>query len=135
VRLIIVLPLVVHTESYSKGRGVSPGVAAFIAAHLRSVDDLQLLVAFFNSSDRWWATASVGRALRLGEDEARRVLERFAASNLLEIKLTDDIRYQFRPGTDALHRGAAACIAEFGSNPAAIVRAIVEGAGRDEPAR
>ena len=102
---------------------------------LRSVDDLQLLVAFFNSSGRWWDTASVGRELRLGQDEARKVLERFAASNLLEIRLTDDVRYQFRPGTDALHQGVAACVAEFGANPAALVRAIVEGAGRDDPAR
>jgi hypothetical protein len=116
-------------ESYSNGRGVSPGVAAFIAAHLRSVDDLQLLVAFINSSDRWWDTESVGRELRLGQDEARKVLERFAAGNLLEIRLTDDVRYQFRPGTHALHQGAADCVAEFGTNPAAVVRAIVEGAG------
>ena len=134
-RLTIVLVLAVHTQSYSKGRGVSPGVATFIAAHLRSVDDLQLLVAFFNSNGRWWDTASVGRELRLGQDEARRVLERFAAGNLLEIRLTDDVRYQFRPGTDTLRQGVAACVAEFGANPAALVRAIVEGAGRDEPAR
>jgi hypothetical protein len=70
-----VLTLAVQTERYSKGRGLSPGVAAFIAAHLRS------------------------------------------------------------PGTDALRQGAAACVAEFGSNPAALVREIVVGAGRDEPAR
>lgn len=115
-------------------RVVTPGVAAFIAEHLRSVDDLQLLVAFVNSPDRWWDAVSVCRELRLGEDEARRILERFAASNLLEIRLTDDVRYQFRPGTRALHQGAADCIAEFGSNPSGIVRAVVEGAGRDAPA-
>lgn len=111
--------------------GVSPSVAAFIAAHLRSVDDLQLLVALVNSTDCWWDTAGAGRELRLGPARAQEVLERFAASNLLEISVTNEVRYQFRPGTPQLRQVVTDCLAEFQSTPAAVVRAIWAGACRD----
>lgn len=39
---------------------------------------------------------------------ARRMLERLAVANLLDIRVTDDVRYQFRPGT-ALGLMAAYC--------------------------
>jgi hypothetical protein len=49
----------------------------------------------------------LSRELGIPKHVGRTVLERFARSNLLEIRFTDDVRYQFRPGTPELHGGAA----------------------------
>jgi hypothetical protein len=101
-----------------------PIVSEFIAAHLRTVDDLHLLVATANEADRWWDAGAVARELLIDDDAARGLLEHLAAHNLLDIRVTGDVRYQFRPGTPELTQSAAACMYAYRSNPAAVWRAL-----------
>jgi hypothetical protein len=100
-------------------------VAAFIAAHLRTIDDLHLLVATSSERNRWWDADAVARELTIDEAEARRLLEHLAGQNLLDIRLTDDVRYQYKPGTRQLAQEAQACLEAYRSNPAAVWRALV----------
>ena len=52
-----------------------------------------------------------------GESHERRALDYFGAHNLLDIRITGDVRYQYRPGTPELRDSAAACVAAFRTRP------------------
>jgi hypothetical protein len=89
----------------------------FAMGHLRCVDDLMLLEAVARESDRWWDATSAGEELLLGEAAARIVLDHLATHNLLEIRVTGDVRYRFRPGTAALRDAALACVGLYRADP------------------
>jgi hypothetical protein len=99
-------------------------VSSFIAANLRSIDDLQLLVVVVNFADHWWDTQAIAREVRLELREAQEVLTRFVVANLLEIRLTDQPRYRFRPGTLTLHKTVNACLAAFEAHSISVIRLI-----------
>jgi hypothetical protein len=82
--------------------GLPPVVAGFLTTHIRDLDDLQLLITLVNAADRWWDTRSIARGLHIPENAARAALEHLAGRNLLEIRLTGDVRYEFHPGNEEL---------------------------------
>jgi hypothetical protein len=102
-------------------------VDAFIAAHLRSIEDLQLLSRLVREPERWWDAKTVAKELHLSRAAARGALEWFAASNLLEIRLSTDVRYRFSPGTDRLRAAVADVLAVYSADPIAVIRAIPPG--------
>ena len=91
---------------------VAPDIAAFIREHLLSVDEIEVLAAMSNAPKRW------GDANRL------------AGLNLLDIRLTDDVRYRLHPGTPQLRRMVRCLVSAYGTNRAAVVRAIARAARR-----
>jgi hypothetical protein len=99
-------------------------VVAFLAAHIRSVDDLHLLIAMAAAADRWWDAASAAGALMTDPKTARGLLEHLAAHNLLEIRVTGDVRYKFHPGTPELRQAVRACIDTYHAQPVAVWRAV-----------
>ena len=108
-----------------------PAVAQFIETNLRTADDIHFLEVAAADRERWWDAAAVSRELGLHEPEARRLLEHLAARNLLDIRVTADVRYQYRPGSAELAAAAEAALAAFKANPAAVWRALVrKGGGR-----
>jgi hypothetical protein len=108
---------------------VPPLVRAFVAAHLRSLEELQLLVLLVQSEDRWWDADSASRELLVPLRAARIALDRLASRNLLDIRITGDVRYQFRPGTDDLRMAAIACCDAYRANPLAVTT-LASGAAR-----
>lgn len=112
-------------------QSLPPAVSEFIAAHLRTIDDLQLLVLAANDRGRWWDAATVARELGVHEAGARGLLEHLAAHNLLDIRVTGDVRYQYKPGTPELAAVAEGCLAAYRTSPAAIWRDLArQGGGR-----
>lgn len=97
---------------------------AFVADHIRSLEELQLLLAVVQSPDRWWDVTMAARELGMTATAARRGLDALAARNLLDIRITGDVRYQFRPGTDALRDAAVATEETYRMNPLAVVRLV-----------
>jgi uncharacterized protein YajQ (UPF0234 family) len=81
---------------------LTPLVLEFVASHIRSLEELQLLMAVIRSPDQWWDEHTAARELLMSRRTARRGLDHLAASNLLDIRITGDVRYRFRPGTEAL---------------------------------
>jgi hypothetical protein len=81
------------------------------------------------SGERWWDAETVARELLAPLRTARLALDRMASGNLLDIRITGDVRYQFRPGTEALRAGAAACFDAYRTNPLALTT-LVSGAAR-----
>jgi hypothetical protein len=105
-------------------QGLGEPVNAFLRNHIRNVDDLHLLVAVAANEDRWWDEESVARDLLIDRSHARSLLEHLAGHNLLEIRVTDQIRYQYRPGTPELAAAAGACLDAYHHNPVAVWRAV-----------
>lgn len=99
--------------------------------HIASVEELELFVALVESPSRWWDPAIVTRELGIPAGVARAILDRFAAANLLDIRVTDDVRYRFRPGTLELQEGAVAFAGTYRTHPAAIVHRLAHGARRN----
>lgn len=107
----------------------APAVLAFVAEHVRTLAELQLLMALAQSHDRWWDAAGAAREFEMSEPEARGALDRFAAQNLLDIRITGDVRYQFRPGTPELGEAAEAVVEAYRKRPLDVGR-LVERAPR-----
>ena len=98
-----------------------PLVLAFVADHIRSLEELQLLMAVIHAPERWWDAASAARELIMPLGNARRALDHLAAHNLLDIRITGDVRYQFGPGTDDLRTAARACVEAYDAHPQEVV--------------
>jgi hypothetical protein len=101
-------------------------VTSFVSAHLRGIDDLHLLVAMASAPDRWFDADTVARELLMAKANARASLEHLASQNLLEIRVTGDIRYQFNPGTPTLRRAADGCMEVYRRDPMALWRLASE---------
>jgi hypothetical protein len=105
-------------------------VTSFITAHLRGIDDLHLLVAMASAPERWFDVDTVARELAMTKANARAALEHLAGRNLLEIRVTGDIRYQFNPGTPMLRDAANACVEVYRRDPMPLWRLGSDKLGR-----
>ena len=105
-------------------RPPSPEVIEFATAHLRALEDLQVLLTCLDARDRWWDAAGMARQLGIGVSVARRALDHLARGNLLDIRITGDVRYQFKPGNDGLEAAALACAAAYRADPIAVVHLV-----------
>jgi hypothetical protein len=103
---------------------ISPQVTAFITAHVRSVEALQVLMLLVQSPERWWDAGAVKRETGLATGIAGRMLQQLASSNLLDIRVTGDVRYQFAPGTPELRAAARACCDLYCRTPWILVSAL-----------
>jgi hypothetical protein len=99
-------------------------VIQFVAEHIRSLDELELLLLLQQTPDRWWDAPAVARELAMDVDSARRALERFASRNLLAIAVTGDVRYRFQPGEPHLREVAEAFNAAYRANRLAILHLV-----------
>jgi hypothetical protein len=81
---------------------LSRDLEAFLAEHISSVEDLEILAALLDAQTRWWDSRALAAHLSAEDNAVRHVLERFASRNLLDIRISDDVRYQLRPGTASL---------------------------------
>ena len=104
-------------------------VLGFVREHVRTVEELHLLIALFHSGDRWFDAASAARELNLTVSQAGAALDHLAKHNLLDIRITGDVRYQFRPGNPALGEAVAACIDAYRRHPLALLQ-VVTGTAR-----
>src|SRR5687768_11462910 len=89
------------------------GVRRLLGDHIRSLTELRLLVALVDEPERWWDADSVANALQVSRRAAQLMLEHFARGNLLEVRLTGDVRYRFHPGTEALRQDALAGVSAY----------------------
>ena len=103
---------------------LGPEVAAFLADHISTADHFELLVRVADTPDRWWDATSAARDLGLSERDAHAALDHLARHNLLDIRITGDVRYQFHPGTAALRQAAMAAVEAFRRRPLRVLEAI-----------
>jgi hypothetical protein len=103
---------------------IPQGVRDFLDRYIRSVEDLYLLVAMAETRDRWWDADAAAQELGVRRSAAAGVLEHLARHSLLDIRVTDDVRYQFRPVTPEIRDAVVACAAAYHADPVSVVRAV-----------
>lgn len=103
---------------------VARSVVSFVSEHARTLAELQLLMLLIDSGDRWWDATSAARESGLTVAEARRALDFFGSRNLLDIRITGDVRYQYRPGTAELRDRASASAAAYRTRPLDLARLV-----------
>ena len=106
-------------------------LADFALTHFGSVEDLRVFITCVDHPHRWWNATAVAHHLSITESGARLALERFARGNLLDIRISDDVRYRFKPGTDELEAQAWAFAAAFRHDPVAVVQFVSRSATSD----
>lgn len=100
------------------------GLLQFARAHVRSVEDLQVFILCVDRRDRWWDATGIARAVAISEPRARRILDQMARANLLDIRISDAVRFRFAPGVHELEQQALAFASAYHSNPTAVVKLI-----------
>jgi DNA-binding IclR family transcriptional regulator len=94
----------------------------FLQQHVTSLADLEVLLALMSFRERWSDAAVVGAHVGLSAGEARRTLDRLVSANLVDIRLTDEVRYRFHPATAELEAGAREATDLYRRKPAPVVR-------------
>ena len=105
-------------------RELARGVERFIADHVDTLDKLELLTVMIESTDKWWDATSAAQALGTTTDAARQMLERFAAQNLLAIRVTGNVRYRYQPGDPRLEAAVAAFATAYRTNRLGVLRLV-----------
>jgi hypothetical protein len=99
-------------------------LAQFARSHVHSVEALQVFILCVDHRDRWWDASGIGRAASITESRARRILDEFARSNLLDIRISDAVRFRFAPGVQELEDQAVAFASAYHTNPTGVVKLI-----------
>jgi hypothetical protein len=105
-------------------------VVSFLDTHVPSIEALQVLMACIDGKDRWWDAGGMARETGISVATARQALDTLARRNLLDIKITGDVRYRFAPGQPAVREAALACATAYRTQPLAVVKLIVAASGR-----
>ena len=88
--------------------------------------DLQVLMLCAEAPERWWDASGMAREAGISVAAARHALDHLVRHNLLDIRVTGDVRYSFSPGTDDVREAAVACAAAYRSRPIAVVQLVAE---------
>ena len=96
----------------------------FAQSYFRAVEDLEVFILCIDNRHRWWDAAGVARHFAIAESKARRALDQLARVNLLDIRISDAVRYRFAPGSDELNQQAVTFAGAYRSNPAEVVKVI-----------
>lgn len=101
-----------------------PDIVSFATTNLPSVEELRVLVVFVEGRERWHNADTIAKTLHISDTVAQAALDHLARRNLLDIRVTDDVRYRFRPGTPLLESQATAVVATYRRNPRQILKLI-----------
>jgi hypothetical protein len=103
----------------------------FIARYIGSVEDLNVLITCIREPDRRWDSLAIGSELGISEEAALRTFERLARHNLLDVRVTEAVRYRFAPATQDVEQRARAFADAYWTNPLAVTQHVASVARRD----
>jgi hypothetical protein len=109
------------------GGGVSAEVTHFLADHIESVLELELLLALRADAARTWTAADLATQLRIDAAFAAAQLEKFYDRHLLSAeKGTDrpDPAYRYAPASSELDAAVAAVASAYASHRVTIIGLI-----------
>ena len=104
---------------------IAPEVRAFVLSELPSLEHLEILALMMRARDRWWDSDGIARELGLAVALCGRILEHLASRNLLEIRVTGEVRYRFQPGNEAVRTLAGGFASAFAAQRLALMRLVI----------
>jgi len=106
-------------------RHLPPEVVAFAAEYVESRDALYALVLLVRHDEQWWDVTMLAEQIGLKVASTRRILDRFVALNLLDVRISDDFRYRFSPGNAGLRDATEAFVETFQKSPALVMQLLL----------
>lgn len=94
----------------------------FLEKHIRSECDLCVLLALLDTDGCWWDAQGIASYIGKTVAEARLTLEFLTAKNLLDIRISNSLRYRLCPGTVELEVSVHAFAAAYRTSPASVRR-------------
>jgi hypothetical protein len=88
-------------------------VAGFVADHITSVEQLEILLLLRGAPDEEWNAQQVCQALRTSEHSAARRLSDLAASGLLAVRDGSSLLYRYSPTSQGLRDGVDSLAAAY----------------------
>lgn len=107
---------------------LTPAVRRFIARHLRSPEDLEVLILVVTTPERGWTAAAVASELRISGASAQATLEHLCGRNLLDVRISENLLYRFNPGTEALGRAVEELLTAYRDSRLAVTAAVADAA-------
>ncbi|HUG55267.1 MAG TPA: hypothetical protein VMR21_16790 [Vicinamibacteria bacterium] len=78
------------------------GVRTFITDHIRSIEQLEVLLLLQRDPEQWWSADGVAGELRTSRRSAEARLEEMASHNLLDVRTAEALLFRYHPVTAAL---------------------------------
>ena len=105
-------------------RGLSRDVEAFIASHVESVAQLEILLLLRNDRSRTYSPHEVGEALRIDPKWAATELKRLCDHGLFVTAGDADEAYSYAPTSDKLANDVDALAKAFSTHRVSVITAI-----------
>ena len=84
-----------------------------------------MLIELIETPSRWWDARAIARQVGIQRSAASRILDRLATCNLLDIRVTEHVRYQYRPAVPEVASAAGALAEAYRRNPGAVIQAVL----------
>ena len=92
---------------------LSLAIDTSVGDHPISLYEIEVLATMIDRPRRWWDARQISNELGIPIPAARGVLDRLARLNLFDIRITDEVRYRFQPGTTELAHSVSRLVAAY----------------------
>lgn len=106
------------------GRELSNDIKQFIAEHVHSVLQLEVLLVVSQNKDKVWTPAAVGRDLHLSAESAKVQLDGLSRSLLTPLEGTDEDLYRYNPTSDELNQTVRQLATAYATQRVAVLTLI-----------
>jgi hypothetical protein len=103
---------------------LTAGVRIFVRDHIRSIEQLDLLLLLLKDETRWWSAEAAARELRTSAAAAAARLEEMAKANLLGVRISDQIVFRYAPVSPTLDAAVRETARAYNEKPVAVAAAI-----------
>jgi hypothetical protein len=86
------------------GEDIGDDLKRFVVENINSVEQLEVLLLLYRAPDRWWTAEQVTAEIRTSLASARKRLDDLCSRNLLDVKLVQDVLFQYRPPNSEVAR-------------------------------
>jgi hypothetical protein len=109
--------------------GVAPEVRQFLAEHVETYEELEVLLLLARKRDRAWNPESVGVELRISTLVAVKTLDDLCRGGLADaLKAPKGLSYTYRPRSSRLDQLVAGLVQAYERNPIDVIRVMNESA-------
>lgn len=106
------------------GRELSNDVKEFIAEHVHSVLQLEVLLLVSQNKDKAWTPAAVGRELHLSAESAKVQLDGLSRSLLTVLDGAGEDLYQYNPSSNELNQTLSQLAIAYATQRVAVLTLI-----------
>jgi hypothetical protein len=98
----------------------------FLALHLGSVEEVEILLLLWRTKERWWRADEVGAQLHLGESTARTRLEKLSG-HFLDVRVAGDVCFRYSPGNQEREERTAELAAAYEEHRTDVIGLVMSG--------